>query len=98
MFQWFVIDERPSLINQSGHIKVYGGDKIRKLAETLAKDGVDLYTAEAMVKDTVIEKYGNSYYSKYGEAIHIIVEEVYNDMERLKNPLPDEYEGFICLD
>lgn len=89
MFGW-AINERPSLINQSGYIMVYGGDEIRKLAETLANDGVDLYSAEAMVKNTVIEKYGDSYYSKYGEAIHIIVEEAYNDMERLRNPLPED--------
>ena len=88
MFGCFV-NERPSLINQSGFITICGGDEIRKLAETLENNGVDLYSAEAIVKNAVIEKYGDSYYSRNGEAIHIIVEEVYNDMERLSNPLPE---------
>lgn len=82
------VTERPSLISQSGHTTVYGGDEIRKLAKALANNGVDLYSAETIVRSTVIEKYGDSYYSRNGEAVHIIVEEVYNDIEREKHPLP----------
>jgi hypothetical protein len=59
--------------------------KIENDVRVLANKNISLYEAEEIIKNKIINKNGLDYYIDYGEAIHIIIEEAYNDKERYNN-------------
>jgi hypothetical protein len=70
----------------------YKGDleyasKIEKDVKALINKNIGLYESEEIIKNKIIHKNGLDYYINYGEAIHTIIEEVYNDKERRNNAL-----------
>lgn len=93
MFDWYIIENnRGSLLKYNRKLRISGGSiltEIKKTVEDLILKDVILYDAEDIVKNSVISKYGMEYYIKNGEGIHAFVEEIYNDVERIKHPLPE---------
>lgn len=82
-----------SLLKYAG-LNIFGGDiltKIRKTVEDLILKNTILYDAEDIVKNLVISNYGIDYYIRNGEGIHAFIEEMYNDIERGRHPLIEEY-------
>lgn len=65
-------------------------NEVEFLATEYCKLGLDLYTAQDKVKDTVCNKYGQDYYDKSTEAITYIVENVYCNEERRELPFFDK--------
>lgn len=68
----------------------YKGDleyalKIEKDTKILINKNIGLYEAEEIIKNKIIDKNGLDYYLNYGEAIHTIIEEAYNNKERSNN-------------
>lgn len=61
--------------------------KLRALTIELLNNDKNLYEAE----DFVHQYCGQSYYEKYGEAVHAIVEDVYNNKVRSEQPLYFDY-------
>lgn len=61
--------------------------KLRALSVELLDSGKSLYEAE----DFVHQYCGQSYYEKYGDAVHAIVEDVYNNKVRSEQPLYFDY-------
>lgn len=59
--------------------------KIEKDVEVLINKNIGLYEAEEIIKNKIIDKNGLDYYLNYGEAIHTIIEEAYNNKERSDN-------------
>lgn len=60
---------------------------IDTIAKGMCSIDMCLYEAEEIIKLSVIDEYGISYYEKYGEGIHAMIEEVYNDKIRSTHPL-----------
>lgn len=59
---------------------------IKGVVKGCLNKNLSLYNAESQVKDYIMRRFGFDFYVKSGEAIHAIVEEVYNDAERAKHP------------
>lgn len=91
MFEWCE-DKWGSLLKYYNKLRISGGrvlTEISKIVKDLISEDVILYDAEDTVKNFIISKYGIEYYIKNGEGIHAFVEEMYNDVERIKHPLPE---------
>ena len=86
-----VLEVRHSLMR--GKIRCNGNVKLASELEQIAKElcctGMSLYDAENYIKMYVIDNFGIEWYEKSGEAVHVIVEEVYNDAIRSEQPVRD---------
>lgn len=71
--------------------KVNGNEKAHKLiiskTYSCIREHKSLYETQKLIKDMVVKKYGEHWYCKSAEAVNHIIETIYSDKLREKQPV-----------